>query len=629
MKKISLMVDILVLLLVMSLGLGLPQVQAEQTWEETQTDLVARISLIEGQLERFDPAENAWVVAAVDEPVGIDDQLFATAGTRAEILIPNNTVLRIGAQTQVQLIALTDRLTEVALSYGKARIYSRAGQAEFIAGTPFGRVTVPPGNTVDVYLDDQQVEIFALQGRAYFTNDIKGEQREIAAGPIALVADANRTVLASGSVDRAWHAWNYDQEALWAQRERTTGESEKFLPPPLQRDAYVLDANGTWQSVYYEGAYYRFWRPLHVGTGWAPFTAGAWMVWRGDRVWVSHEPFGYITHHYGNWIYTQGYWYWAPPVTGVMVRAGLPLLHIGLGWYPGRVAWISAGIQVGWVPLAPFEPYYCHYHWGRRSVVVAKGFYPYRPASRPYQFHQHVVMVHRDRAFQHIVVGPVAQRPIHLRPLPLPEPTRFPRSPKQSFSSVAEAKSKTAPAPNRIQRLEPIRVSREHDAPQPPARPSSRVVPPMTSGKAPAMGVSPNSNDRMRPQVQPRGEIDRLRRPATIQPLEAKPNPGPDRIHQAPSRFGSVAPQVNRVPAPVNQAPERITRTRPQSPPAAIEPQRTDRGDRQVATAREATPRSSFQELAEKHQEEKSSQDRSHQNRWGNTDRSDWRRNFR
>jgi hypothetical protein len=105
-----------------------------------------------------------------------------------------------------------------------------------------------------------------------------------------------------------------------------------------------------------------------VVVGWSPFTVGRWTDWYGDQTWIPAEPFGYVTHHYGNWVYVRNYWYWAPPV--VSVRVGLPLLDVGFFWYPGRVSWIHTGIYIGWVPLAPRETYYSHRHWGGPHTVV-------------------------------------------------------------------------------------------------------------------------------------------------------------------------------------------------------------------------------------------------------------------
>jgi hypothetical protein len=95
---------------------------------------------------------------------------------------------------------------------------------------------------------------------------------------------------------------------------------------------------------------------------------GRWTDWYGDQTWIPAEPFGYVTHHYGNWVYARNNWYWAPPV--VSVRVGLPLLDIGSFWSPGRVSWIHSGAYVGWVPLAPRETYYSHRHWGGPHDVV-------------------------------------------------------------------------------------------------------------------------------------------------------------------------------------------------------------------------------------------------------------------
>ena len=145
----------------------------------------------------------------------------------------------------------------------------------------------------------------------------------------------------------------------------------EYLPPTLRDESYVLDENGQWDTVDYEGRRRTFWRPTHVAAGWAPFTVGRWTDWDGDQTWIPAEPFGYMTHHYGNWVYVGSAWYWAPPV--VSVSAGSPLLDIGFHWNPGRVSWIHSDAYVGWVPLAPRETYYSHRRWGGRHDEVIGG----------------------------------------------------------------------------------------------------------------------------------------------------------------------------------------------------------------------------------------------------------------
>ena len=64
---------------------------------------------------------------------------------------------------------------------------------------------------------------------------------------------------------------------------------------------------------------------------WAPSDHWGW-------VWISAEPFGWATYHYGTWTWDrfQG-WVWAP----------------GVDWGPAWVTWEVAGGFAGWAPLGP------------------------------------------------------------------------------------------------------------------------------------------------------------------------------------------------------------------------------------------------------------------------------------
>ena len=72
------------------------------------------------------------------------------------------------------------------------------------------------------------------------------------------------------------------------------------------------------------------WRPFGNGF-WVPTDVYGW-------VWVSSEPFGWATYHYGQWLYDPYQrWVWIP----------------GLEWAPARVAWEATDSYVGWAPLMP------------------------------------------------------------------------------------------------------------------------------------------------------------------------------------------------------------------------------------------------------------------------------------
>ena len=332
--------------------------------------LVGRISHVEGELLRYVPEDDAWVSTVKDEPFYTDDLLRSDEAGRAEFIVPNNTWMRIDHNTQVEPHTLRDDLTEIYVAFGLARFQNNGSYAVIKATTPFGYVMAPEETSFDLYVGPDSVEVIPLKGSVDFFHNALGTRFQVIAGKSGILADSRQVTPSLGDVDPDWDSWNRDREYLWATRSRLGKESETYLPPSLQYDAYVLEEQGRWERVYYDGAYAYFWRPVYVSAGWAPFTVGRWTVYYGDNVWIPCEPFGYVTHHYGNWVFIGDFWYWAPPVARVRVHVGPPLLDIGLAWYPGRVAWIYSGLYIGWVPLAPYEPYYCHRRWGPRAVVV-------------------------------------------------------------------------------------------------------------------------------------------------------------------------------------------------------------------------------------------------------------------
>ncbi len=337
---------------------------------DQESILVGRISHVEGELLRYVPEEEEWVATVKDAPFYTADLLYSDEDARAEFVMPNNTWLRVDGDTQVQLNVLKDDLTEIDVAFGLARFHNKGSYAVIKATTPFGYVMAPEETSFDLYVGPDSVEVIALKGTLDFFHNTSETRFQVIAGEAAILADSRQVTAALGDVDPAWDSWNRDREHLWATRSRLGEESATYLPPSLHHEAYALEEHGRWENVYYDGAYSYFWRPVYVSVGWAPFTMGRWTVCYGENVWIPCEPFGYVTHHYGNWVFIQGLWYWAPPVARVRVRVGPPLLDIGFAWYPGRVAWIYSGLHIGWVPLAPYEPYYCHRRWGPRTIVV-------------------------------------------------------------------------------------------------------------------------------------------------------------------------------------------------------------------------------------------------------------------
>ncbi|MBI5020602.1 MAG: hypothetical protein HZB59_04135 [Ignavibacteriales bacterium] len=84
------------------------------------------------------------------------------------------------------------------------------------------------------------------------------------------------------------------------------------------------------------------WRPMHMRHSWRPYIEGRWIWTDYGWYWVSHEPFGWATYHYGRWNYDDYYgWIWVPDNE----------------WGPAWVDWRYDDDYIGWAPLPPIATF--------------------------------------------------------------------------------------------------------------------------------------------------------------------------------------------------------------------------------------------------------------------------------
>jgi len=132
--------------------------------------------------------------------------------------------------------------------------------------------------------------------------------------------------------------------------------AREALRPEFRLFYDALQDYGDWTLIEPYGFVFRprvdfaTFRPYQDGF-WAPSDPWGW-------VWISAEPFGWATYHYGYWFYDrfQG-WVWTP----------------GANWGPAWVNWEVAGGYAGWAALPP--P-------GMNPGSVPGGAYVYAPLSR-------------------------------------------------------------------------------------------------------------------------------------------------------------------------------------------------------------------------------------------------------
>ena len=97
----------------------------------------------------------------------------------------------------------------------------------------------------------------------------------------------------------------------------------------------ALGSQGTWIQ---SSDYGYVWQPQENDPNWAPYTEGHWVYTEDGWTWVSDEPFGWATYHYGRWVNLDGTgWVWVP----------------GYTWGPAWVSWRYGNGFCGWAPLPP------------------------------------------------------------------------------------------------------------------------------------------------------------------------------------------------------------------------------------------------------------------------------------
>ncbi|HEY6207380.1 MAG TPA: DUF6600 domain-containing protein [Chthoniobacterales bacterium] len=143
------------------------------------------------------------------------------------------------------------------------------------------------------------------------------------------------------------------REKALADKERApeTSAQQHVAEPSSAQPYQAAGGGGESYSVFYTrleplGAwldtptYGYVWQPRDAmeSRSWRPYTNGHWVYTDAGWTWISDEPFGWATYHYGRWTRLRGIgWVWVP----------------GDEWAPAWVSWRVSSDYVGWAPLPP------------------------------------------------------------------------------------------------------------------------------------------------------------------------------------------------------------------------------------------------------------------------------------
>src|SRR5215204_2168535 len=126
-----------------------------------------------------------------------------------------------------------------------------------------------------------------------------------------------------------------------------------------------LEPYGAWRE---SSDYGYVWQPREAQRrDWRPYTDGRWAYTDAGWTWISEEPFGWATYHYGRWTRLSGVgWVWVP----------------GEEWAPAWVSWRASNQHVGWAPLPPeaqFERRIGIKRWADSYYDIDAGEYVFIP----------------------------------------------------------------------------------------------------------------------------------------------------------------------------------------------------------------------------------------------------------
>jgi hypothetical protein len=355
----------------------------EQTVQAEGLPNAARIQRVDGEVAISNAlyANNAngqtnsdsntqWIAASANQPFSVGDRIYTRDNSRTSLAFTGRNFARLNPNTALDVIALDDRRTQLALRDGSAIFdvgYLAPGEL-FEVGTPYGAVDFDQPGLYSVGLNNGGALVSVLSGLAQVVG--LGGSGEISKGEMLTLLGATAAQVALSSLDRRDAGYLVDDYYRYQYPNYYDGRYssyDAYLSDPSYYDPYRrypsyqyasalipglydLDYYGDWQNV---SGYGYAWRP-RVDSSWVPYQQGYWVNdYPYGLTWVSSEPWGYAPYHYGRWAFVGNQWLWIPDAVNTS-----PL------YSPALVAFIPFNDvnQIGWVPLGPGDPYAPRYY---------------------------------------------------------------------------------------------------------------------------------------------------------------------------------------------------------------------------------------------------------------------------
>jgi hypothetical protein len=309
------------------------------------------------------------------------------------------------------------------------------------------------------------------------------------------------------------------------------------------------------------------WTPRSVASSWQPYQDGHWVWTDQGWTWVTDEPYGWATYHYGRWYDDPEIgWSWVP----------------GDEWSPAWVSWQEGSDYIGWAPLPPSVTVS---FGGVLSVSLAPDYYVFVPERYFLATRINTYIVPRERVgsiyreTRNITAYRRVNNYVYNTGVPVDRIQRVVGRPVPRYQLADATSARAARVQgNRVAIFRP-QVQRAANIQPPPARPAARraVVsatqfqqshPDRAARQAAAQGTSA-------PGAQPAPTPRPGRQPRTVQvPTEQKPpadQARPRGRRQVPQPEAAPPGKQRQVQPPPGQTKERQRPQRQQPPPQAQE----------------------------------------------------------
>ena len=314
-------------------------------------------------------SELQWSQAAANTPFSVGDRIYTNDNAQASLAFSGRNFARLQPNTSLDVLSLDRQRTQLALRDGSAMFdvgYLEPNQV-FEVATPYGAVDFNQPGLYDVGIQDNgQVLVSVLSGLAQVVGlggsgqISKGEMLTLLGQTAAEIALSRINGNDAGYLVDDYYRYQYPQYYDGRYSDYNTYLNDPNYFDPYRRNVsyqyaspYIpglgdLDYYGNWQNV---NGYGYAWTP-RVSNGWSPYQQGHWVNdYPYGPTWMSSEPWGYAPYHYGRWAFVGDRWYWVPD--GVNTT---PM------YSPALVGFIPSQNEIGWVPLAPGDPYAYRYY---------------------------------------------------------------------------------------------------------------------------------------------------------------------------------------------------------------------------------------------------------------------------